>query len=64
MSARFLPPDETGSKEGNIYMYIDNSNLWIQGRKTFAEKNNMAVPDDPRWRFDAGALRDILVELW
>lgn len=46
--------------EGNIYIYIDNSNLWIQGRKTHAALK-LNTDDDPTWRFDAGKLKSILL---
>ena len=45
--------------EGHIYIYIDNSNLWIQGRKTHAAL--AGLPDDPTWRFDAGEVKRILL---
>ncbi|KAK0652660.1 hypothetical protein B0T16DRAFT_322287, partial [Cercophora newfieldiana] len=48
--------------EGNIYIYIDNSNLWIQGRKTHAAALNLHTEDDPTWRFDAGILKSILLQ--
>ncbi|KAK4445192.1 hypothetical protein QBC34DRAFT_413689 [Podospora aff. communis PSN243] len=47
--------------EGNIYIYIDNSNLWIQGRKTHAALN-LHTDDDPTWRFDAGKVKSILLK--
>ncbi|KAK5655312.1 hypothetical protein OQA88_5879 [Cercophora sp. LCS_1] len=46
--------------EGNVYIYIDNSNLWIQGRKTHAALK-LHTDDDPTWRFDAGKLKAILL---
>ncbi len=51
-----------GRRPGNIFIYIDNSNLWIQGQRTYAEKNNLNVSWDPTWRFDVGCLRDILLK--
>ncbi|EON99059.1 hypothetical protein UCRPA7_5386 [Phaeoacremonium minimum UCRPA7] len=47
---------------GNIHIYIDNSNLWIQGQKTYAQKRGLKVQWDPTWRFDVGRLKDILTE--
>ncbi|KAL2168678.1 hypothetical protein VTG60DRAFT_6961 [Thermothelomyces hinnuleus] len=46
---------------GNIYIYIDHANLWIQGQKTYAEKKRLKVSWDPTWRFDIGRLRGILL---
>ncbi|KAG7293919.1 hypothetical protein NEMBOFW57_003979 [Staphylotrichum longicolle] len=54
-------PKHPGRQFGNIYIYIDNSNLWIQGQKTYAEKKGLDVSWDPTWRFDVGRLRDILL---
>ncbi|KAK3898711.1 hypothetical protein C8A05DRAFT_18753 [Staphylotrichum tortipilum] len=63
----FVPP-RTGSfrKErpespGMVYIFIDNSNLWIQGKKTSAEKMLMCADEDSTWRFDVGKLLGILV---
>lgn len=46
---------------GDVWVYIDNSNLWIQGQRTYAEKNKMKVSWDPTWRFDVGRLKEILM---
>ena len=45
-----------------IHIYIDNSNLWIQGQKTYAETMGQAVSFDPTWRFDVGRLKAILTK--
>ncbi|KAK3902643.1 hypothetical protein C8A05DRAFT_43980 [Staphylotrichum tortipilum] len=50
-----------GQGVGNIFICIDNSNLWIQGQRTYAEKKGLNVPCDPTWRFDVGRLREILL---
>ncbi|KAK4244699.1 hypothetical protein C7999DRAFT_43665 [Corynascus novoguineensis] len=50
-----------GRPHGKIFIYIDNSNLWIQGQRTYAEKKILKVSWDPTWRFDIGHLRDILL---
>ena len=47
---------------GNIFIYIDNSNLWIQGQRTYAEKKKLDVSLDPTWRFDVGRLREVLLK--
>ncbi|KAL8371850.1 hypothetical protein RB595_001580 [Gaeumannomyces hyphopodioides] len=51
------PQKETG----NVFIYIDNSNLWIQGQRTYSEKYKQKAHLDPRWRFDAGILKDVLL---
>ncbi|KIW05774.1 uncharacterized protein PV09_03630 [Verruconis gallopava] len=47
-------------KQGVVHIYIDNSNLWIEGQKTYARKNHQSVSFDPTWRFDIGRLKDVL----
>ncbi|KAK3897041.1 hypothetical protein C8A05DRAFT_48187 [Staphylotrichum tortipilum] len=46
---------------GKVFVYIDNSNLWIQGQRTYAEKNKLNTSWDPRWRFDAGKVKNVLL---
>jgi len=44
-----------------IHIYIDNSNLWIQGQKTYAKSQGLVnVSWDPTWRFDVGHLKSVL----
>ena len=52
--------DPARPRQGTVHIYIDNSNLWIQGQKTYAEKKGLTVEWDPTWRFDVGRLKDIL----
>jgi NYN domain len=54
--------DPASPHQGIIHIYIDNSNLWIQGQKTYAEKKGLDVSFDPTWRFDAGRVKDILTK--
>ncbi|MDE5814928.1 MAG: NYN domain-containing protein [Alistipes sp.] len=35
---------------------VDNSNVWIEGKKYSARKKNIKVGDDPSWRIDFGKL--------
>lgn len=45
-----------------VHVYIDNSNLWIQGQKTYAERRGLHTSWDPTWRFDVGRLKRILMD--
>ncbi|KAF2687082.1 hypothetical protein K458DRAFT_385905 [Lentithecium fluviatile CBS 122367] len=54
MAARLQQSDRT------VHIYIDNSNLWIQGQKTSARAKNLKVELDPQWRFDVGKLQNVL----
>ena len=58
-STLLADPGRPGS--GNVRIYIDNSNLWIQGQKTYAEKKGLREPWDPTWRFDVGRLKALLL---
>ena len=52
--------DPARPSRGTVHIYIDNSNLWIQGQKTYAEKKRQTVSWDPTWRFDAGRVKALL----
>ena len=52
--------EASSSEKETIHIYIDNSNLWIQGQKTYAEKKGYDVTYDPTWRFDVGRLTGVL----
>lgn len=45
-----------------VRIYIDNSNLWIEGRKTYAKKKGLDTRTDPTWRFDVGSLKTTLLK--
>lgn len=46
---------------GEICIYIDNSDLLIQGQIAYARKKRLESWSDPTWRFDVGRLKDILL---
>lgn len=35
-----------------LKVYLDNSNLWIEGKKAYARMVDLAADEDPRWRVD------------
>ncbi|KAH7134046.1 hypothetical protein EDB81DRAFT_658439, partial [Dactylonectria macrodidyma] len=43
-----------------VYIYIDNSNLLVQGRRTYAFRHNMSADEDPTWRCNYIGLKAIL----
>lgn len=57
-----LTADPARPGSGYVRIYIDNSNLWIQGQKTYAEKQGLREPCDPTWRFDVGRVKAVLLE--
>lgn len=54
----------------SIFLYVDNSNVWIEGsRVSYAKNNNISITDaikknlsDNAWRIDFGQLLNILAE--
>lgn len=49
------------------YAFLDNSNIWIEGKKiharqTFSPKDLMGLPEDPRWRISAMKLLRVICE--
>jgi hypothetical protein len=53
--------DPARRQQRHVYIYIDNSNLWIQGQKTSATAKRLTVDLDPLWRFDVGKLKNVLM---
>ncbi len=53
----------TGASAGKarLYIYIDNSNLWIGKKKTYAQSQGFSDISDTRWRFDTGRLKTVLI---
>jgi len=43
-------------------VFIDNSNIFIEGQKYYARHLNLRVPQDPRCRIDIGNLLDLAVD--
>ena len=47
--------DTCGADDGCV-MFIDNSNIFIEGQKYYAQRLRLRVPQDPRCRIDIGKL--------
>lgn len=45
----------TGSRNG-VWIYVDNSNVWIEGKKLASRLSNFNTYEDPRLRIDIGEL--------
>ncbi|KAH7080949.1 hypothetical protein FB567DRAFT_116693 [Paraphoma chrysanthemicola] len=43
-----------------VHIYIDNSNLFIQGGKTYSSDSSQAPVSDLSWRYDISLLIDVL----
>ncbi|KAL5357397.1 hypothetical protein BJX96DRAFT_11650 [Aspergillus floccosus] len=62
MSATTYVPKPPMENKVVVRIYIDNSNLWIEGRKTYAKKKGLDTKTDPTWRFDVGRLKTTLLK--
>ncbi|EEU34708.1 uncharacterized protein NECHADRAFT_87019 [Fusarium vanettenii 77-13-4] len=62
MQSRISTRAATPRRVEQIRIYIDNSNVWIQGQRTSAEKRGLPEKLDPTWRFDAGKLKNVLTQ--
>ena len=45
-----------------VWIYVDDSNLWISGKKAYAEVHKLSTSEDPRARFDIGQLNEVVAE--
>ena len=45
----------------SVAVFIDNSNLWIEGKKAYAASKNLQVEEDSRWRVDMGKLVGVVL---
>ena len=50
------------STKPKVYIYIDNSNIYIQGAKTYLSGSNPNPVADPSWRYNISSLRQVLIQ--
>ena len=55
-------PEAFQTQPPKVWIYVDDSNLWIQGKKAYAEAHNLLTSEDPRARFDIGQLNEVVAE--
>ena len=48
------------STSSPVWIFVDNSNLWINAKQLAAKKSNMLTEEDHRVRFDIGKLTDVI----
>ena len=46
----------------HVFIYVDDSNMWIEGKKLAAEQANFKCVEDPRLRMDMGKVADFVAE--
>jgi hypothetical protein len=47
---------------GDVGIFIDNSNMWIEGKKSYARKIGLQMDECPQWRIKMGAVVECLVK--
>ena len=50
-----------GVKRPKVHIFIDNSNVYIQGAKIYTPGSNQDSVSDMSWRYDVAKLRDVLL---
>lgn len=43
-----------------VFIYVDNSNVWIEGKKLAAKQQKLKCVEDPRMRLDIGKVADVV----
>lgn len=44
----------------HVFIYVDDSNMWIEGKKLAAKQANLKCVEDPRLRLDIGRVADVV----
>ena len=44
----------------HVFIYVDDSNMWIEGKKLAAKQLNLKCVEDPRLRLDIGKVADVV----
>ena len=55
-------PEVFHAQPPKVWIYVDDSNLWISGKKAYAEAHKLLTSGDPRARFDIGYLNEVIAE--
>ena len=55
-------PEVFQAEPPKVWIYVDDSNLWISGKKAYAEAHKLSTSEDPRARFDIGQLNEVVAE--
>lgn len=52
---------QADEEDGQLALFIDNSNLFIEGKKFYAKYLSLRVTEDPSFRIDIGCLLKVLI---
>ena len=47
-------------RDGHVFIYVDDSNMWIEAKKLAAKQSNLKCVEDPRLRLDIGRMADVV----
>ena len=53
-----IKPESTA--EEHVFIYVDDSNMWIEAKKLAAVKSKLKCVEDPRLRLDIGKVTDVV----
>ena len=57
---KILKPIKPLVPNEHVFIYVDDSNMWIEGKKLAAKKANLKCVEDPRLRLDIGKVTDVV----
>ena len=55
-----VKPDKLMSTDERVFIYVDDSNMWIEAKKLAAIKSKLKCVQDPRLRLDIGKVTDVV----
>ena len=55
-------PEVFQTQPPKVWIYADDSNLWIEGKKAYATAHNLLTSEHPRACFDFGQLYEVVAE--
>ena len=48
------------STSTKVSIFVDDANLWIEGKKAYAKEKGLDTPEDPRARFNIGRVTEVV----
>ena len=53
---------KVSDQEKHVFIYVDDSNMWIEAKKLAAKQGNFKCVEDPRLRMDMGKMAEFVAE--
>ena len=57
---KYLTQIKPHKPDEHVFIYVDDSNMWIEGKKLAAKQANLKCVEDPRLRLDIGKVTDVV----